>query len=415
MPERAFTRGQTQVLYRFLPGAIFPHDDYGLCRVESVATVDPGRINRRALFETLSEVLRQWEREDFRAGFPDPRDESRRRMYRVGQPDKVYFTPFPRVLQCRKCKHVVKYDNIRQDGHAPPGGCPRPGCGGRLSQLPYVQVHNCGRMQEIHVPEQGCPTPGHGRNYLRFFDPGRTQKARWVCGLCSREIQKPRMTPCNCAYTAALEELERARYERYLRLYPTGEPGLYLPQVVPFINFPEEEERQLTEVDDSHALLLARLWGLLSDRVIDVVTQRRKWAPGGAALDPNMAAAIEALRRLDPNNEALRNLESVQANPPGQEAIDRVKSLLPCESLTAIPPGRRLAEHVALLDCTDLTDVATVANRLRVRGTSEQADEFEQACREIMDQLGLGSVQVINDLPIAMAAIGYTRVSRART
>jgi hypothetical protein len=26
----AFTRGQTQVIYQFLPGAVFEHDQYGL-------------------------------------------------------------------------------------------------------------------------------------------------------------------------------------------------------------------------------------------------------------------------------------------------------------------------------------------------------------------------------------------------
>ena len=47
---RAFTRGQTQVIYRFLPGAVFEHDDYGVCRVTSV-NLRETNVNTNALFD----------------------------------------------------------------------------------------------------------------------------------------------------------------------------------------------------------------------------------------------------------------------------------------------------------------------------------------------------------------------------
>ncbi|MFZ5898177.1 MAG: hypothetical protein ACOYU7_03175 [Bacillota bacterium] len=409
MADKAFTRGQTQILYRFLPGAIFDHDDYGLCVVDEISITDPGPINHRALFQTLGETLRQWEREDFRAGFPDPRDEQRRRLYKIGQPAEVRFSPFPRVLQCRTCKHVVKYDTLKKRKNLTAGLCPRPGCGGRLSQLRYVDVHNCGRMQEIYVPEEGCPY--HGTEHIRFFNPGRVQNARWVCGMCRWE-RKLRMTPCNCVYTAALKDLGRTEYDRFLKVYPTGEPGLYIPQVVAFINFDETKERLLTEIEDGHALMLARLWGFLSEPVIKVATEREKWAPGNAALNPALAKVLESLRRLNPEDPALKRYEATCANPPGQEAIEGVKARLRANGVLAMPPSRRLVEHIALLDSTELTDETTVVDRLRQRGALEQANDFEQACHEAMDRLGFCNVRVINDFPIAMAAIGYTRVSR---
>jgi len=409
MANKLFTRGQTQILYRYLPGAIFDHDDYGLCRVDQIAT-NPVFINRRALFETLGETLQQWDREAFREGFPDPRDESQRKLYKVGQPVEVHFSPFPRVLQCRKCKHVVKYEVLAKRKNLKPGYCPREGCNGRLSQLRYVEVHNCGRMEEIFVPPNGCSA--HGTEYLRFFDPGRTQRARWVCGVCNREIQKPRMTPCKCPYTMALKEIGRPDSERFLKLYPTGEPGLYFPQVIPFVNFDEQKERRLMEVEDGHALMLARLWGILESRVIDVATKRQQWAPGSTGMDPTFSIIVEELRRLDPESPVLKQFEAARANPPGQKAIDAVKSRLFDESLLTKLPSRRLVEHIALLDSTRLTDVDTVVERLYRRGAHEQADEFKNSCHSIMSELGVDKVQVIDDFPIALVAIGYTRVSR---
>ncbi len=409
MAEKAFTRGQTQILYRYLPGAIFDHDDYGLCRVDEITTTDPGKINRRALFDALYETLHQWDLKGFCPGFPDPRQEGQRRRFKIGQPDIVHFSPFPRVLQCRKCRHVAKYDDLRKRTSTVPGRCPRPNCGGRLSQLRYVEIHNCGRIEEMHVPERGCPV--HGKIHLRFFDPGRAQKARWVCGECGREIQKARMTPCNCDYSGVVKKLNRPQYEQFLRLYPTGEPGVYMPQVLAFINFSEEDERRLIDLEDGHVLMLARLWGLLTTNVISTAHERQKWMPSGATLDPALAAIVESLRQFDPDNPALQQYEAVRSNPPGQEAIDAVLERLADTEILTLPPSRRLIEHIALQDSTNHTDVAGVVNRLRARGAEVQAAEFDHACTTALQELGLRSVKAINDFPIAMAAVGYTRVT----
>lgn len=408
MPDKIFTRGQTQILYRYLPGAIFEHEDYGLCRVEEIATTDPSHVNRRALFDTLVETLGQWESTKFREGFPDPRNKFQQKIYKIGQPTEVRFSPFPRVLQCLKCKHVIKYEAVNRK-NLMPGRCPRLGCGGRLTQLRYVELHNCGRMQEIHVPQQGCPD--HGMEYLRFFNPGRTQKARWVCGICNREIQKLRMTPCNCAYTEALEEIGRPKYERFLKIYPTGEPGIFIPHIVAFINFNEQEEQRLYEIEDGYALMLARLWGLLPERVIDVAMKRKRISEG-VDRDPTISRIVEALRLLNPEDPNLKQYDADQANPYGQEAINNVKTRLSSESLLSSPPSRRLVEHIALLDTNELTDVDTIVERLNKQGSFEQAKEFQKACQDVMNRLGFGSIKVINDFPIALAAIGYTRISR---
>ncbi len=161
MTKRIFTRGQTQILYRFLPEAIFTHDDYGLCKVTEVTIEDGGAINQSALFDTLIDTLSQWSREEFRNKFPDPRDKSNLRAYKYGQPREVLFDPFPTILQCKKCKIVVDYSKLKKKG-IQPGRCTRSGCGGQFEQLGYVEAHNCGRMKELHL---GSPLLG-GRSKI---------------------------------------------------------------------------------------------------------------------------------------------------------------------------------------------------------------------------------------------------------
>ncbi len=411
MPQRAFTRGQTQILYRFLPSAIFEHDDYGLCKVEEVITDDVDRVNKSALFATLIDALGQWEREEFRRKFPDPRIDRNRNIYKIGQPREIRFNPFPLVLQCRRCGHVVDLDRLQRRGLTP-GKCPRTGCDGDLQQMPYVEAHNCGRIEQIYVPPPSRGCLEHKTQHLRFFDPGRTQAARWVCGICGQELQKTRMTPCQCEFTNAIPALGRSPFERFLRVYPTSEPGLYVPHVVAFINFPEEQERRLTQVDDALPLLLARVWGILEQKVLQLAEERRRWSPGGESLPAEILEIVKMFAAQNPEHPYVKQYAERIKDPPGQREIERVRQLLGAGAPLSDPPGRKLVEHVALLDTMSLTSVETVARRLKERDGEELSARFREEAERALRQLGLGSVHVVNDFPIALTALGFTRVTR---
>jgi len=406
MARQPFKRGQTQTLYRYLPEAIFEHDDYGLCKVEEVALEESDEINKSALFDALIDALQQWDREEFRNGFPDPRSERGQRSYKVGQPAEVRFDPYPLVLQCRNCKHVVEFSRINKK-NTNPGMCPRQGCGGRMHQMQYVEAHNCGRLQELYVPPKGCPE--HARLHMWFYNPGRTPAARWVCGICGREIQKTRMTPCQCAYSEA--DLGLKRSEKSMRIYPTSEPGLYIPHIVAFINFQETDEKKLSQLNEGLSLLLARLWGILESRVLDLAEERKRWKPGNEDISQSIKSIIEALKKADPNHPTLKDYEKNKANPPGQDVLDSVRALLG-GTLPTGPAPRKLVEHIALQDTMNLTGVATVVQRLREQGAVAQAEKYEGDSKSVLGHLGFQMVHVVNDFPIALAALGFTRVTR---
>jgi len=407
MAKRSFTRGQTQIFYRFMPQAIFEHDDYGICKIEEVRLEDSGQINKSALFATLVDGLQKWPVEEFRKKFPDPRTDKGQRMYRAGQPNEVRFNPFPLVLQCQKCKHVIEYGKIQKKG-LQPGHCPRTGCGGHMQQMRFVEVHNCGRLEEMFVPPEGCSV--HKRAYLKFHDTGRAQTSHWTCGACGREVQKPRMRPCKCEYSEALPPTA-SPYEKRMRLYPTTEPGLYTPHVVAFINFPEEDEKKLSQMTDGLPILLARVWGILGGKVLDILKDRKHWIPGAKNLPPGVRAIIEQFEKTNPDHPLVQEYKTAKDNPPGQDEINQVRSLVGGVDLSSAPP-RKLVEHVALQDSMNLTTIETVVRRLRERENEEQAARFEREAGKVKASLGLSDVRVINDFPIALTALGYTRVTR---
>ncbi|ONJ18754.1 hypothetical protein [Burkholderia cenocepacia] len=225
MANKGFNRGQTQVLFRHLPEAIFDHDDYGLCKVTRVALGDV-EVNREALFDAMSDALAMWSTPGFAAKYPDPRDPSRRTHYAVGSPREVRFTPYPQIFTCRTCSRTAKFTDLLRRGTAAVGHCT---CGGPMNQIRYVQAHNCGRLEELYVPAQRCPN-GHGPEHLAFYDPGRVKQARWYCRACGADVQALRMTPCKCTYNDSLPPGPRA--EKSLKVVPTGDPSLYIPHTV---------------------------------------------------------------------------------------------------------------------------------------------------------------------------------------
>lgn len=400
---RPIERGQTQILYRYLPGALFDHDTFGLCKVESIDVegLEEDQVNDSALFETLQESLAQWTKPEFRANYPEVRDVSDRRRFRVGTPKQVHFTPFPRIVQCTnpKCGYVTQYNNVK-DGRSQ---CPR--CKSRMRQLRYVEAHNCGRMQELKLPE-ACPTCK--QRAPRLFDPGRTSLARWVCTNCGSEIRKLRMSPCSCAYAGAVGE--DRRHEKFLRVYPAAEPGLFIPQVTAFINFKKRDEERLTQVKDVEALMLAHTWGILESKVLDIARQREQGAASSG--DENMRRIMEKLRLIDANDPDVLAFDAAQANPAGEAEIKRVYDLLGSGfTMRAIPP-RKLIEHTALRDNMRIITVDKVAERLKERGEVERAGTFKTESSKIMAELGLASVEAIEDFPIAQMAFGFTRVTR---
>lgn len=410
-----FSRGQTQVLYQFLPGAVFEHDRYGFCLITKVEFRET-RANQTALFTALAELLQQWPNDRFRPGFADPRHEPNRRHYVVGTPTMVRFQPFPTILECRNCRRVYRLRQLARRANAQPRRCPS--CHGTLGQLRYVQAHNCGRFEELYYPSPACRV--HGSDALTFQDTGRVRSARWRCSACGdAEVGRLRMTPCTCTYSRSLPAHPGTQYERGLKTLALTDSALFLPHVVPFINFDEEQEQQLYGDSEMLSLVLARMWGLLDQRLPQViqarVRRREASAPAGQN-DAMMAAMAEALERTDPNNPLVqewRRRQQSAVSPPDDLAIRRVQQLLgPVAPAANTRTPRQLVEHLGVLDTLRTTTTDQVRGWLEAIGDTAGAQRLEQATTSAREILGIQHLRIVADFPIALCAAGYTRITR---
>jgi len=411
----AFTRGQTQVLYQFLPGAVFEHDQYGFCRISGVE-LQERPVNQDAIFNALADLLFQWPDDAFRPGFPDPRVQNNRRLYVIGTPTTVRFQPFPTLLECRRCRRVHRLRDLTRRLNAQPRQCPE--CTGILGQLRYVQAHNCGRMEELYYPQNACPR--HASRFLMFLDTGRVRSARWRCGACGdAEVGRLRMTPCTCQYSRSLGNQQGSIYERGLKTLALTDSALFLPHVVPFINFNEEQERVFYQDPETHNLILARTWGILTEDLPATIRERAKrlGTSSDASEDEGRADDLaRALEAVDPNNPLVlkwKQSKARRALVPGQEAIERVRALLGARAPAPnSPTPRQLVEHLAILDTLRTTSIDEAAADLASIGDALGANQLRSAREFALRDLGIAELKIVSDFPIALCAVGYTRITR---
>lgn len=396
-----FSRGKVQILYSYLPGAVFPHDDYGHCRVTTIEVTELAGVNHAALAEVVSDTLQQWTNDWQRAGFPPVANEADlARNYVIGEPTSVLFEPFPTTLRCQRCGRVQRLTDLRR-ARGRPGRCPVATCGAPMEQMPFLQAHHCGRLDEIFVQREGCAR--HGTDGLFFDDTGRVTTARWRCRLCNgAEVARLRQTPCSCDYSRFGTQDPN---EQRLRFLVTTDPAVFKPQIAPFINFPQAQMVGLA-APEARPWVLARVWGVLATPVREAMT-----AVAPSAADSELAGAMRDLAEAMPDHPrvmAWRRAQAAQVTKT--DAVDTVQRLLPGTTPANLRVGRRLLEQVAILDSVASAGIEEIAQRMDRAGDADQATRLRETQQWATDRLGLADLRALDGFPIGLAAMGFTRI-----
>jgi len=201
-----------------------------------------------------------------------------------------------------------------------------------------------------------------------------------------------------------------------LKVLALTDSALFLPHVVPFINFNEDEERVFYQDSETLPLVLARTWGLLGQKVPEIIRERASRL-GARVVDEGMLDALaRELEKREPNNPFVlqwKATKAARAVPPGQTAIDRVRELLGTEvPPVGAPTPRQLIEHAAILDTLHTTSVEEAAADLTSIGDVQGACDLRSARAFATSELGINHLRVVSDFPIALCAVGYTRITR---
>ena len=393
----SFARARSQVLTRYMPGALFVHDAYGVCQVTAVDLDPVDGINDVALGEALREYLGQWDA-PLRAGYVLDLTVDLRRLFIIGAPARVRFAPYPELLQCTRCAQVAPLARLRG---GPPGVCPA--CGGGMRQIPFVESHACGRLEPLSTPL--CPV--HGATDLVLETTGRYRSVIWRCRACGDAfLAGVRNRSCMCEVTR--RQPPTAKAARLMRGTIVTDTALHMVHTTAFLNLPPHAVDAVLRDPDGRLLALARSCGALDVPVTAALAAR----DGDARVAPAVQELITALCAEGIDRTALEAaVRRTQARPSAAEtALTALEAAFGVRrSVLQGRVSRRVVDYAALRDSGAVRPLAAIRADLAAVDDADAVAALDTGAA-LATQLGVASVATLDAFPLALAAVGYSRL-----
>ena len=392
-------RSHSQVMYSYLPGAVFRHEDRVYGRVHSVAGQRLTGLNEQVVFEEVAQHLERWSEED-RYDLPIPRD-ARTREFAIFSPEDIRWELWPLVFECtrRGCERVRSFTDPRQLAASP--RCRK--CNSLLRQLRFYSAHNCGRTTQLFVPK--CTT--HGWDDIFFEDTGSFTTAVWRCRGCNnRVVSRTNQSPCTCRFS------KEPRLER-MRAHTLDDSRAYNVLSVDLVNIDSSTFKTYQSHPQRSQIALAHYLGLI-DGIKDGIHQADTMpVNSGKRLSAEDWAAKETALRAtgllsDEEIEALR-----LTSGPADVGLAGLGEL-PLGILETVASERPFLERAAVYDSAELKRTTLHEQFLsaKAKGDDPEAAGIKQGI-DLAHLMGFSELSITWDFPIAKVAYGYTRESPA--
>ncbi len=388
-------RSHSQILYSYLPGAVFRHEErvYG-----KVVSVDGDRLtglNEAVIYEEIASYLERWP-DDQRHDLPLPKD-LRVNEYRIIRPDLVRWELFPLVFECsrRSCARVRSFRTF--DDLAQSSACMR--CGGPLQQLRFYNAHNCGQIRAIYVPK--CTS--HGYDELSFDNTGSFLTATWRChgpGCNGGVAHRTNMSPCNCRSFPGRDNVVR------MRAHTLDDSRAYQAHSIDLVNIDSSVFQTYQRHPARAQIAVAHFLGLIDgikDGMRDVDT-----GSDGERMSAEQWTAKEAqYREMGLDDDEIAALKKMKG--PADSGVAAIAGIPPTV-LEAVAKNRPFYERAAVYDTAEVPrfSLSDQLQRARGRGDTVQAEAIDAACA-LAAGMGISELAVTWEFPIAKVAFGYTR------
>lgn len=390
-------RSKSQILWSYLPGSVFRHEDrvYG-----RVVTVDGNRLtglNEAVIYDAVATYLEQWSEEN-RYDLPLPRD-AVLREYRIVRPDQVRWELFPLVLECsrRSCGRVRSFRTAADLAKSP--RCPS--CGGQMQQLRFYNAHNCGQISPIHVPK--CAT--HGYDDLYFENTGSFTTATWRChgpGCNDGVISRTNMSPCNCGRQewAGPDGVVR------MRAHTLDDSRPYRAHYIDLINIDSSVFQTYQRHPSRSQVAVAHYLDLIST-LQDGMHEVDTGLDGQRMSVQEWAAKELSYRTMGLDESEIATLRA--RSGPVETGVAALSELSP-RVLDEVANRRQFYERAAVYDVTEVRRVTLAHQVAQARSAHDAARASVLASANgFATAMGIGEVAVTWEFPVAKVAFGYTR------
>jgi hypothetical protein len=389
-------RSTTQVLLRYLPDAVFSHEEGFIAKVDHVDGPRVGDLNQRVLLEELASELERWSPEQ--VGIPNPRLNSSE--YVFIQPREVSWDVYPLTFEClrQNCKRVARFFTQASllESTAAAGHLRCASCNSRMRQLRYLTAHNCGAMEPMHTPS--CPVCKDATD-MYLEDLGSFATSSWRCRKCNYAIGT-RFTPCNCG------RYVRGGTRPYRRGFTERDQRLWYPQTLTIINI---SNLTFDQFQQSPQRGVAALASWIGDQ-LDLATSLSEMghASGGTRLSADAWADQERGLRASGVDESVID-EVRRLKGPIDRGVSAVAAGVDPRVIEAFS-HRPMVERAGLFDKKIVDDRWSFEElRATTAGPERTAANYTGAN---LAALGIRDVSVTQKFPLLLASYGYSRCQR---
>ncbi len=398
-------RGRQQILFNFLPGKTFDHENgRAICRVTRFQADEDTKLNKRYVLDRVAWLLRQWP-EERRRGFPDLYRQPDR--YVLAIPTAVEAEIFPLLFECINpaCRRVVSYQSVRRASKLNPDLCCQT-CGYSLIQLHHVLIHKCGHIRPFIVPS--CPQHSYEHIWLDTRGSQKYTQFRWRCRQC--DFQQPIIYgSCNDCDLP----------DKTMRPVVHRATAAFYPQYCTLINLPGRDLTRILEDPECHWLAIAAYLRLFDhgpdNRLVDLVA-----SPQGQTAEEESIATLERLIQnappakktdLQAQLDAFRQGLSGLGGDHRTQLINRAKGLITLQRDALEEAGRELLEFVRPDETLQITTLTQLEQKAQ-REMPGRLPVYRVAYRDALQETGLSDVRLIGDFPVTTVVVGYTRDQR---
>lgn len=389
-------RSAAQVMFRFLPGAVFAHEDEFIASVHHVIGETVHDVNRKVLLEELASELDRWQPDQ--VGIPSPAqfpDE-----FTVIEPKLVSWDVYPLTFECSNpnCGRIRQW--YRQDTlvneTAGAGSLRCLECKSKMRQLRYLTAHECGVLDPLFTPScANCRTKEH----VYLEDLGSFRSSTWKCRRCGGVVQSTRFTPCNCGRYA------KGKAIAYRRSFTARDSRLWYPQSLTIINLSSQTYDNFQQHPQRGAAALA---SFLGDEKNIATSLTKLDSPGTERLTQEDWETMEtSLRAAGLDEDTIAAVRDQKA--PAQHGV--LASLNGADDLILEHLSQRtFVERAGLFDDHIIDDRTSLSALMATSDPVISATAGNSFSK--LNEIGLEDISVTQQFPIVLASYGYTRVRR---
>lgn len=395
-------RGKNQVMYSYLPGYIFDFDKSSvIAQIDKIRGIQRTDLNLQLILQSIRNQAAAWG--DLGRIFANPRHD----QFVLLEPKKVYAQLFPKVFWCqnRQCGKVFDYSH----SEAIPRQTTCPACNkGRLSQLRFVKIHQCGEIKPLTPPYECDRCKTKNQIALDTRNSERISQFVWVCRKCGNRSQLFAGYCRACNWEAESGDTDKQKKQMSIEVHRANR--VFYPHYAVLLNQPGSEVNNFLGIDKWPVVaggFFVKLPELANTTISRFVADQRQSTASTFSLSDAEISKLKAAGKTDEQIEQFRQMQAQLSGIREQQQTSLTPASI-SQSLiqqTGVPErvwisaGQEMLEAVLPFQSNQTQDLFTLSNP-----NTEQI-----TAQSLVTQLGVAQLSLASDFPMTHVTFGFSR------